>query len=73
MVEVKPEKQSRPPERKKRVTKQYIQEVVTWGVNQAKWKAAIEYCKDRNWNFIVMTSRDGNEFKHLTEKELLLN
>ena len=73
MVEVKPEKQSRPPERKSRVTKQYIHEVVTWGVNQAKWKAAIEYCKDRNWQFIVMTSRDGLEFKHLTEKELLLN
>ena len=72
MVEVKPEKQSRPPERKKKVTKQYIQEVVVWGINQAKWKAAIEYCKDRNWNFIVMASKDGEEFKHLTEKELLL-
>lgn len=72
MIEVKPEKQSRPPEKKKRVTKQYIQEVVTWGVNQAKWKSAIEYCRDRKWTFIVMTSRDGSEFKSLTENELLL-
>jgi len=73
MVEVKPEKQSRPPEKKKRVTKQYIQEVVTWGVNQSKWKAAIEYCKDRKWTFVVMCSTNGVEFKYLTENELLLN
>lgn len=73
MVEVKPEKQSKPPAKKSRVTKQYIQEVVTWGVNQAKWKAAIEYCKDRKWTFVVMCSTDGIEFKYLTENELMLN
>ena len=72
MVEVKPEKQSRPPQVRKRVTKQYINEVATWGVNRAKWKAALEYCKDRKWEFIVMTSTNGSEFKYLTEKELLL-
>ena len=72
LIEVKPEKQSRPPEKKKRVTKQYINEVVTWGVNQAKWKSAIEYCKDRKWEFIVMVSSDGDAFKSLTESDLLL-
>lgn len=72
MLEVKPEKQSRPPEKKSRVTKQYIREVVTWGVNRAKWKAAIEYCKDRNWQFMVMTSVDGVQFKYLSENQLLL-
>lgn len=55
MLEVKPKKQSRPPEPRKRVTKQYIQEVATWGVNQAKWKAAEEYCLDRGWEFMVIT------------------
>ena len=39
MIEVKPKKQTTQPIPKKRVTKQYIQEVTTWGVNQAKWKA----------------------------------
>ena len=73
MIEVKPEKQSKPPQQKTKLTKQYIQEVVTWGVNQAKWKAAIEYCKDRKWEFVVMTSNDGISFNSLTEKELLLN
>ncbi len=55
MIEVKPKKQTMEPEKKKRVTKQYIQEVVTWGVNQAKWKAATEYCLDRGWQFMLMT------------------
>ena len=55
MIEVKPKKQTMEPEKKKRVTKQYINEVVTWGVNQAKWKAATEYCLDRGWQFMLMT------------------
>ena len=28
---------------------------MTWGVNEAKWKAAEEYCKDRLWQFRVFT------------------
>jgi hypothetical protein len=55
IIEVKPKKQSVEPEKKKRVTKQYIQEVMTWGVNQAKWKAATEYALDRGWEFMVIT------------------
>lgn len=55
MLEIKPAKQARPPEPRKRVTKQYINEVTTWGVNQAKWKAAEEYCLDRGWQFSVLT------------------
>lgn len=55
MLEIKPAKQAKPPEPRQRVTKQYIQEVATWGVNQAKWKAANEYCLDRGWEFKVLT------------------
>lgn len=55
MVEVKPKKQTKPPEKKKRITKQYIQEVTTWGVNQAKWEKAKEYCEDRGWQFVILT------------------
>jgi hypothetical protein len=58
ILEVKPAKQSKPPEKKKRVTKQYIQEVMTWGVNEAKWNAAVEYCKDRKWKFSVITENE---------------
>ena len=35
--------------------KKYIREVILWGKNEAKWKAAQEYCKDRGWSFQVFT------------------
>lgn len=60
ILEVKPAKQTKPPEKKKKVTKQYIQEVVTWGVNSAKWAAAREFCADRNWEFKIITEKDVN-------------
>ena len=55
MIEVKPKKQTKPPEPQKRVTERYLTEVATWGVNEAKWKAANEYCKDRKWKFVIFT------------------
>jgi len=55
MLEVKPKKQTKQPKQRKRITKQYIEEVQTWGVNQAKWKAATEYCLDRGWEFKIIT------------------
>jgi hypothetical protein len=58
IIEVKPASQSVPPKQKKRITKQYINEVMTYGINEAKWKAATEYCKDRNWKFVVVTEKD---------------
>lgn len=58
IIEIKPHNQSVPPEVKNRKTKRYLSEVITYGVNQAKWKAAEEYCKDRNWKFKVVTEKD---------------
>lgn len=55
MLEVKPKKETREPKKKKRITKQYITEVMTWGKNQAKWKSATEYCLDRGWIFKLIT------------------
>lgn len=58
MLEIKPYKQTKPPEVQKKKTKTYINEVVTWGKNQAKWKAAEEYCLDRNWKFMILTENE---------------
>lgn len=58
LIEIKPFKQTQPPQKKKRITKQYITEVTTWGINEAKWKAATEYCKDRGWKFQVLTEKE---------------
>ena len=55
VIEVKPKRQTMEPEKKKRITKQYINEVTTWGVNQAKWRAAEEYCAERAWDFKLLT------------------
>lgn len=55
LLEVKPKKQTVTPEPQKRMTKQYVNEVVTYGINQAKWRAATEYCLDRGWEFKIIT------------------
>lgn len=59
LIEVKPAAQTRPPVLKEgKKTKSYIQSVMTWGVNEAKWKAAIEYCTDRGWAFKIFTEKE---------------
>ena len=58
VIEVKPAKQTRPPKKKKRVTKSYIYECTTYAVNQAKWKAADEWCKDHKIEFKIITEKE---------------
>jgi len=55
VIEVKPAKQTIPPKKPKRQTKGYLYETYEYARNQAKWKAASEYCKDRLYVFKVMT------------------
>lgn len=58
LIEIKPEKFTKPPEIPKKKTKRFIDEVFQYGVNDAKWKAAFEFCKDRNMKFIILTEKD---------------
>jgi hypothetical protein len=58
ILEIKPYKQTVEPVKKSKVTKQYINEVVTYGINQSKWAAAREFCADRGWTFKVLTEHD---------------
>jgi hypothetical protein len=55
LIEIKPKKQTIEPIPQKRKTKGYIYEVYEYAKNQAKWKAAEEFCKDRQWQFKVLT------------------
>lgn len=57
LVEIKPEKETNPPKGTKR-SKRYLEESAKYLVNQAKWKYAENYAKDRNWNFIVLTEKE---------------
>ena len=58
LIEVKPLKQTMKPKKPKRQTKNYIREVYEYAKNQAKWKAATEFCEDRMWEFKVMTENE---------------
>ena len=58
IVEVKPLKQTAPPKKPKRQTRGYIREAYEYARNQAKWKVAREYCKDRQWEFKVVTEKE---------------
>jgi hypothetical protein len=59
LIEIKPLKQTKKPNmRPKRKTKTWMNEVVTYGVNQAKWKAAEEFCEDRLWDFKILTEKE---------------
>ena len=56
LVEVKPKKYTKPPSKTpKKKTRAWFSEVKNWGVNEAKWKAATEYAKDKKWEFIILT------------------
>jgi hypothetical protein len=58
LIEIKPLKFTQPPAIPKRRTRQFIQEVFQFGVNQAKWKAAREYCENKGWNFEIITEKE---------------
>lgn len=56
LIEVKPKAQTVPPTPSKgKLTKRYLIEVQTWGVNDAKWKAARAYCKQHGYEFEIIT------------------
>jgi len=58
LVEIKPERFTKPPEVPKKKTKRFIDEVFQYAVNEAKWKAAFEFCQDRNVKFMIITEKD---------------
>ncbi len=57
VLEVKPHYQTVQPTQKKK-TKKFLQESMTYAINQAKWNAAIEFCKDRGWEFKILTENE---------------
>lgn len=57
LIEIKPSAQCVPPKAPKRQTPRYINEVMTYGINQEKWRAAEIYAKQRGWEFVVITEK----------------
>lgn len=69
MIEVKPDKETRAPlvenklTKTGKISKRFLHDVKTWGINQSKWKYAEEYCKDRGWKFVIFTEKNLGLFK----------
>lgn len=55
LVEIKPKKQTIPPAKPKRQSQKYLTEVLAYIKNEAKWKAANKYAKDRGYHFEIWT------------------
>ena len=66
LIEVKPKAQCSPPKgsppKDRRKRGRFIREVKTWGVNEAKWKAAKAYCDDRKWGWKILTEDDLTKY-----------
>ena len=60
IIEIKPLKQCSTPKQPKRKTAKYKAECLTYAINQAKWKYASKWCKERNLSFVVLTEKDLN-------------
>ena len=59
IIEVKPKKQCSPPNpNPNRRTKRWISEVRTWGVNEAKWKSAVDWCDNNGMEFKILAEDD---------------
>jgi len=58
LIEIKPAKFTQEPKVPKRRTRQFLEEVMTWGVNQAKWKAATDFCNKQGWKFEIITEKE---------------
>jgi|TARA_Y100000114_G_C11752512_1_gene325122 hypothetical protein len=55
LIEIKPKKYTKPPSKQKKITKRYVSEVRTWGINNAKWEAAKKVCTKKGWEFLILT------------------
>lgn len=61
VIEVKPEKELSRPAEPKRKTKNYVNEVSTWLVNQEKWKTAKMFCEKHDMSFEIWTENTLDE------------
>ena len=58
IIEIKPQKQTIMPKKQKKQTRGYMKEVYEYAKNQAKWKAADEFCKDNRIEFKIITEKE---------------
>ncbi len=58
LIEIKPEKQTRPPVTKNRKNKRHVlYEQVMFAKNTSKWNAAREWCRRNDCQFVILTEQ----------------
>lgn len=57
LIEIKPDKQTKPPATPKRRTKRYLNEALTYAKNQSKWEAADQFAQRNGCKFVVWTEK----------------
>ena len=63
LIEIKPAYETKPPVVREgkdsvKTRKRLLREAATYIINQSKWEAAKAYCKQRGWNFVILTEYD---------------
>lgn len=58
LVEIKPEKQTKPPKPRNKKTKTFLNEMLTYQKNQSKWAQAEEFCRQNNMIFMLLTENE---------------
>ena len=59
LVEIKPYDQTIPPKKKKSgIDESYIEKTKTYLINQAKWEATKELCKQKGYEFMIITENE---------------
>lgn len=59
LVEIKPDKQTRPPSTISRKSKKnLLYEQINWAVNSSKWEAAKNWCQKNGFEFVILTEKD---------------
>lgn len=57
LIEIKPDTQTKPPKIPKKINESYMESLMTWEKNNAKWRAAMEYAKKNDMIFKVWTEK----------------
>ena len=55
IIEIKPKKQTIPPNESSKKTTAYKSSALRFLKNKAKWSAAEDYCEDRQMKFLILT------------------
>lgn len=57
MIEIKPSSQTSKPKMGNKKSR-FIKENITWQINNAKWKAAENFCQKYGWKFKILTEKE---------------